>query len=50
MIDSYYECNHGLVAVVDGKTYLLTEDIIKQSAIKPVWGRKNDYVQHFDND
>lgn len=38
MIDKHYECNHGLVVEIDGRAYLLTEDIIKQSAIKPQFG------------
>lgn len=35
MITHYYECNHGLVAEIDGRTYLLTEEIIKKYGIKP---------------
>lgn len=35
MINHYYECNHGLVAVIDGRTYLLTEEIILKYVIKP---------------
>lgn len=39
MIDHYYECNHGLVAWIDGKTYLLTEDIIRKYGIRPKFGK-----------
>lgn len=35
MIEHYYECNHGLVAVVDGRTYLLTEDTIVKYGYRP---------------
>lgn len=35
MIEHFYECNHGLAAVVDGRTYLLTEDIIIKYGIRP---------------
>lgn len=37
MINHYYECNHGLVAVIDGSTYLLTEEIILKYGIQPKW-------------
>lgn len=39
MIDHYYECNHGLVAWIDGETYLLTEDIIRKYGIRPKFGK-----------
>lgn len=41
MITHYYECNHGLVAEIDGRTYLLTEEIIKKYGIKPNFGDGN---------
>lgn len=41
MITHYYECNHGLVAEIDGRTYLLTEEIIKEYGIKPKFENGN---------
>lgn len=35
MIEHYYECNHGIVAVIDGRTYLLTEDTIVKYGYRP---------------
>lgn len=34
MIGSYYESNHGLVAEIDGESYILTEEIIIKYGIK----------------
>ena len=41
MITGYYECNHGIVAEIDCRTYLLTEEIIKKYGIKPKFGDGN---------
>ncbi len=49
MINNYYESNHGLVAEIDGRSYLLTEDIIKKYAIKPNFGDGNKTKLHNDN-
>lgn len=39
MIEHYYECIHGLVAVVDGHTYLLTEETIVKYGYRPKIGK-----------